>query len=414
MKIKILTINNAYKGGGGTEEITRLLHKTLNKEPNVSSFFAYGRKGKNKSKKSFKFSFKTEVIFHFLISRVFGLQGYGSYFSTKKLERYIKKNNFDLIHLHNLHGYYINLSFISFLKKINIPVVWTFHDAWPITGNCIYPFECKKWQNGCGDCPKRGRLPKTYFDLSSYMWQKKKQIFTKNWNPTIVTPSLWLSKKIKTSFLKNCNIQVIPNGIDTNLFKPRNKEKIRKEFNLPKNKKIILFVAADLENKIKGAKYFFESLNKIQAKNWMVVTVGKKIDLNKIDNNINIKQIGYISNRSKIAKIYNTTDLFCITSLFDNLPTTVNEALSSGAPIVGFKTGGIPEQVTKDCGILVEKKNTKKLAQAISKVLNNDQLKNKFSKNCRERALNNYSVKQFENNYLALYKKLINNEKLRK
>jgi len=406
MSLKILTINNAYKGGGA-EEIARLLHNNLNKEKNISSIFAYGRKGKNKDKKSFNFSFKPEIIFHSLISRAFGLQGYGSYFSTKRLERYIKKNNFDLIHLHNLHGYYINLSFIKFLKKINIPVVWTFHDFWPITGNCVYPFECKRWQAGCGHCPKKNRLPKTWLDFSSYIWKKKKKLFQKNWQPTIVTPSKWISKMVKKSFLKNKEIKVIPNGVNTDLFKPRNKKKIRQELGLPQDKNIILFLSADLENKRKGIKYILKTLPLIDSKDVLILTVGKKLNLKNVSNKKNIIQLGYLLEREKIAKAYNGADLFAITSLQDNLPNTVNESLASGTPIVGFKTGGIKEQVTKDCGILVEKKDVKSLSREINNLLKDDLKRNNFSKNCRKRAIEKYLVKDFKNNYLSLYRKLI-------
>src|SRR6056297_1188279 len=120
----------------------------------------------------------------------------------------------------------------------------------------------------------------------------------------------------------------------------------------------------------------------------------------------NIIQLGYLLEREKIAKAYNGADLFAITSLQDNLPNTVNESLASGTPIVGFKTGGIKEQVTKDCGILVEKKDVKSLSREINNLLKDDLKRNNFSKNCRKRAIEKYLVKDFKNNYLSLYRKL--------
>ncbi|UZE93504.1 MAG: glycosyltransferase [Candidatus Nealsonbacteria bacterium] len=404
---KILTINTVFSQGGAAK-IARTLHDVLNKTPGFSSRFAYGRGKKIKSKEVFSFGVRSEAYLRAFLTRLMGLQGCGSWFSTKRLEGFILKEKFDLIHLHNLHGYYLDLSFVRFLNKLNIPIVWTLHDAWPITGRCSYFLDCNRWKTGCGSCPSLSMYPKTYLDSSALMWKKKKECFTKGWSPVVVCPSWWLADRVKESYLNKYRVEVIPNGVDTGIFKPKDRVKIQERLKISPSKKIILFVAADLREERKGTEYFFEALKYVKTKDCLVLTVGKKINLNqKTKENIEIKQLGYMSDNNLISDIYNTSDIFCTTSLQDNFPTTILEAMACGIPIIGFKTGGIPEQVSEDCGILIESRNVEELAEGIDELLSNNEKRNKFSLNCRRRVLENYSIEKFKEQYINLYKNLL-------
>jgi glycosyltransferase involved in cell wall biosynthesis len=402
---KILSLNTTYKKGGASQ-IARIIFEEINKKPDYNSFFAYSRK-KTLMSKAYNFAYKPEIYLHGLITRITGYEGIGSYFSTKKLIKYIESNNINLIHLHNIHGYYLNLSFINYLKKNNYPVVWTFHDPWPITGSCAYISECKRWKIGCGNCPHLEYYPKNYIDQSRNMWKKKKKLFSTGWSPLIISPSKWLANEIEKSFLKNHKIKVINNGININTFKPRDNSIIRKKINIPLNKKIILFVAADLGDKRKGAKYFFEALSYFKKENYMVVTIGKKYKEQFNDIDIEIKQLGYIYERNKLSEIYSMADLFCITSLDDNFPTTVLESLSSGTPVVGFDVGGIPEQISGNCGMVVDSRNSKELSKKIKLILENEKLNKKMSNNAREKAINKYSVDRMLDQYIKVYDNLL-------
>lgn len=394
---------------GGAAGVALQLHKSLCETPDITSHFAYGRGEDLNSDNAFKFGNSLETYLQEFITRITGLQGYGNVISTWKLLQVIESGNYNLVHLHNIHGYYLNLNFVDKLNKTGIPVVWTFHDAWPITGSCGYFLGCDRWKNGCGKCPDKFRYPKTYVDASSYMWEKKKQIFKKGWNPVIVSPSKWLANKVKKSYLGKYEVMVIPNAIDTELFEPRNKKEAREELGIPVNKNVVLFVAADLGVKRKGAEYFFDALQYVEGEDLMVVTVGEKVNIeSKLGGDIPVKQMGYLSDRTEMAKAYNIADLFSITALQDNFPTTVNESLASGTPVIGFSTGGIPEQITEDCGILVKPKETRKLAEGITELLHNDNKTKKFSNNCRKRAKDKFSIPKFRDKYLDLYKKLLN------
>ncbi len=208
-------------------------------------------------------------------------------------------------------------------------------------------FNCEKWKVGCESCPDLSVYPKTFIDTSSFMWKKKKNYFSTGWNPIIICPSRWLADRVKESYLKEYQVEVIPNAVDIEVFKSKNKNTIRKKYGIPIRKKVILCLAADLEDERKGIKYFFKSLKYITAKNWMVVTVGKVINYDKIKEiDIEIKQMGYIKDKNEISDVYNIADIFCMSSLDDNFPTTVLEAMACGIPVIGFNVGGIPEQVT--------------------------------------------------------------------
>jgi putative colanic acid biosynthesis glycosyltransferase len=406
--MKILTINTELNRGGAAQ-IAHTLYQSLNEKEKISCYFVYGKGMGSEDKNSYKFGYWPEIYFHWILTRYTGLQGYGSWFSTKKLEKIIIEEKFDLIHLHNLHGYYLNLSFINFLKKTNIPIIWTLHDGWSITGRCAYCFNCTRWKTGCGKCPDLSLYPKTFIDSSNFMWKKKKKYFSSGWNPILVCPSQWLADIVKESYLKEFSVKIIANAVNTKVFKPKDKNTVREKYGIPSEKKIVLILAADLEDERKGVKYFFESLNYIQVKDGMVITVGEKINYDKIKGlEFEIKQMGYIKDQDELSNIYNLADVFCISSLNDNFPNTVIEAMACGIPVVGFKVGGISEQVTENCGILVTLKDTKTLGKAIEKLLKEETIRKNFSLNCRERALQKYNINVFGNNYINLYKDILN------
>lgn len=399
-------INTEFNRGGAAQ-IAQTLYHILNKNNNIVCYFAYGRGGKANYANTYKFAYQSEVYFQALLTRISGLQGYGSWFSTKRLEKFIIKEKFDLIHLHNLHGYYLNLSFINFLGKLEIPIIWTLHDGWPMTGRCSYLFNCEGWKTGCKKCPDLNRYPKTFNDSSALMWEKKRDYFSLAWNPVIVCPSQWLADRVKESYLKKYDVVVIPNAVDTEIFKSKNKDVIRKKYGIPLEKKIILFVAANLKDERKGVKYFLKSLKHVKLENLMIITVGWEIEFNRFieSGNYKIIQLGYIQDKEEISDIYNIADVFCTSSLDDNFPTTVLEALACGVPVVGFSVGGIPEQVTEDCGIMVKPKDSKSLGEAINKLLNDDEMRKRFGLNCRKRVLQNYTVEKFRDKYIEIYKK---------
>ncbi|MDI3479935.1 MAG: putative colanic acid biosynthesis glycosyltransferase [Rikenellaceae bacterium] len=397
--MRILQINTKYSGGGAAN-IANSLHNFINENTEHQSVFLHGR-GKSNDPNSYKISNDLDVYFSAFSMRFFG-ESKNLYFD-KQVERFIA--NADIVHLHNLHGYYINYEkLINLIIKYQKPVVWTFHDVWSITGRCAYPYECEKWMIGCNKCNLKKTYPKTYIDKSKKTWHRKNKIFNKliNSKTALISPSEWLANIIRKSYLRNYWVEVIPNGIEKVEIRD-DKVELRRELNLPTDKKIILFVAADINDERKGIKYVLDIINEFDQ-DILFLSVGKEIRNVKTDK---LKQMGYISNKELLTKIYKASDIFVIPSLNDNFPTTVLEAFSQGVPVVGFNIDGIREQVGTDCGILVEKGNSEELKNAINKLVYDEQLLKKYSLNALKKYEENYTLEKFAERYLDIYKKLI-------
>jgi len=368
------------------------------------SLFAYGRGPKAKEPRAVRFALQPEVYLHAALTRLTGIQGYGTWLSTRRLVRLILEWKPDVIHFHNIHGYYLDLSIAKAVDKLGIPVVWTLHDAWPLSGRCGYFLDCGRWKTGCGRCPYPREYPKTYFDSSAWMWPRKRKLLGEVWKPVIVTPSRWLANLVVEASNGRLCVEVIPNGIDTTAFRPVNRAQARKELGLPSERKIVLFTAAKPSEKRKGIAYFFETLKYIQADSWMALAVGGKVDITRrVPYGVEVRQLGYVRGAEAMAKVYSVADLYCITSLADNFPTTVLEAMACGTPVVGFAAGGIPEQVEEGCGRLVAPGDARALGKVITELLNDDALRNQMADRCRKRADQDYNLQRFMKRHLALY-----------
>jgi glycosyltransferase involved in cell wall biosynthesis len=408
--MRVLIVNTVYKRGGAAG-IAQTLHRELNRLEGWESLFAYGRGPKVNESGVVRFVLQPEVYLHLLLTRLSGIQGYGTWLSTKRLIRLIRQWKPDVIHFHNIHGYYLDLSIAEAVGDLGIPVVWTLHDAWALTGRCAHFLDCGRWRTGCGKCPYPREYPKAYIDNSAWMWLRKRRLLGRVWKPVIVTPSCWLANLVREASAGNCRIEVIPNGVDIGVFRPLNQIRVRKELGLPLGKKIVLFAAAKPTVKIKGILYFFEALKFVQADNWMALAVGGEIDVRKwLPSGVEVKQLGYVKGVETMAKVYNAADLYCITSLADTFPTTVLEAMACGIPVVGFAVGGIPEQVKEGCGKLVAPKDSKALGKVIAELLNDDTLRKQMAERCRKRAEQEYNLQRFMERHLALYRELVGKE----
>ena len=217
--MKIVQINTFSNGSTGN--IMMNIHKELLKK-GVDSYVVWGRGRKSQNQNEIYMNDKLGVYFHALYARLTGKVGFASKSATKKLIQKLDEIKPDIIHIHNLHGYYINIELLfNYIRKNNIKVIWTLHDCWAFTGQCPYftMQNCDKWKTQCYCCPMINEYPKTFKDNSFWNYNKKKKLFF-DLNITIITPSEWLSQLVKKSFLKNYQVYVINNGIDLNIFKP--------------------------------------------------------------------------------------------------------------------------------------------------------------------------------------------------
>ncbi len=359
--MKIVQINTfSYKATGS---IMMNIHKKL-LDLGHDSYVVWGRGRKSKSEKEIYLNDKFGVYYHGFYTRLTDKTGFASKRSTKKLLKKLDKIKPDIVHLHNLHGYYINIELLfNYLKEKKIKVIWTLHDCWSFTGHCAYfeSAECEKWKNICFKCPQINEYPKSIKDNSKYNYMHKKELFT-NLDMTLVTPSEWLSKLVHQSYLKDYKVKVINNGIDTDIFKVRESD-FRNKNNLL-NKKIILGVASEWTIR-KGIQDFVE-LSKIVSDDVKIVLVGlNDAQIKELPDNI--VKIKRTENAIKLAEIYSTADVFFNPTYEDNYPTTNLESLACGTPVVTYLTGGSIEPVNEFNGVVLKKGDYKYLKDNIDK-----------------------------------------------
>ena len=401
---KILFINTVYNGGGAAHE-ARKIYSFLSLNA-FDGYFAYGRGKKIFDKKVFKFGNMVENAIHFLIVRFLGIEGWGTYFSTKKLINYIKKEKFDLVHLHNLHGYYVNFfMLVEFLKKENIPTIWSLQDEWILTWMLAHSMGCSHCKTGKGKCTSSYFYPKTYNKLfAKFMLSKKRKAF-ENWdNLTIVSPANWLANEVKNSYLSDKDIRVIHNSADTDLFRPSlDKITLREIYNLPKDKKIIAFSATHFRDKNKGVIHILKVADILKNENYLFLGMGNGI----LPKRENIKTFGYVSNIKTMTELLAVSDIFCFTSDVETQSLAVLEALSSGLPVLAFDILALREVIDKNVGSLVLFGDHNKLAEEVNIILKNKKLLMEKSENARNLVVNKFSKDQICNNYLKLYQEIL-------
>ena len=335
------------------------------------------------------------------LARITGFNGCFAWFETYKLLKKIDEFKPDIIHLHNLHDSYINLPMLfSYIKKHNVPTVWTLHDCWSFTGQCPYftIAKCDRWKAGCHNCPQYKEYPASLYDNTKKMWQLKKKWFTGVKNMTIVTPSEWLAGLAKESYLKEYPIQVINNGIDLDVFKPTHSN-FRKQYGIPGDKYIVLGVSFAWGYR-KGLDCFAEMAEKLGDK-YQIVLVGTD---GEIDKNLpkNIISIHRTQNQKELAEIYSTADVFAMPTREENYPTVNMEAIACGTPVVTFDTGGSPEMLNEKVGRVVPVDDVNKMMSEIRKICENMKLSSEaFRSKAKE-----YIMEDRFLEYIDLYKSM--------
>lgn len=363
------------------------------------SWIAYGRGNPQSRSKLIRIGNDCDMKIHAIESRLFDNHGLASKSVTKNFISEIEKINPDIIHLHNIHGYYLNYPILfDYLKKWGGPVVWTLHDCWPFTGHCAYYdfIGCDKWKSQCGKCQLLNQYPRSLFIDRSYKnFKFKKETFRGLKNLTLVPVSDWLNHQLSESFMSEYNSVTIHNGIDIDVFKPKNIIKNNSD------KKIILGVASVWDRR-KGLDEFIK-LRKILPHEYLIILVGLTLDqISSLPEGITgIRRTDGID---EMVNLYNMADVFVNPTLEDNFPTTNLEALACGIPVITYNTGGSPEAIDKDTGCVVEYRNINQLSEVIQNVCE----EHSFSKeSCRMRAVSMYDKKNAYEKYIQLYKSVL-------
>ena len=405
---KLLQINPVIRTNTSTGRIMQEIGE-LAMANGWDSYIAYsgGRDGIKPCKsKLMPVGNKADVAFHGLWTRLTDRHGLASWGATRQFIKEVEALKPDVIHIHNIHGYFLNYKLLfDYLAKVGIPVIWTVHDCWLYTGHCYYysSISCDRWKRGCGNCPQQKAFPTSWFvDRSARNYEDKSLSFNSIKDKlTIVPVSEWIRGEMSQSFLKGCRYQVIHNGIDLDVFEPQADDKaVRGRYGLG-DKHIILGLAS-IWSKEKGWDDFVE-MSKMLSEDEVIVMVGVSEEQQKLLPK-NIVAIRRTENVRQLAELYSAATAFVNPTWQDNYPTVNLEAIACGTPVVTYRTGGSVEAVTEKTGYIVEQGDVKGLLEAVRKIEKKGNLE--YKADCRAHALASFRKEDRYADYLRLYENL--------
>lgn len=403
--IKLLQINSRVNYGSVSRIAEQIGAMVIN--DGWESHIAYAREMRESQSHLIKIGNSLSIIKHKLLTLLFDRHGLGSVTPTKKLIEEILSIQPDIIHIHNIHGYYINYKLLfDFLHHYNKPVVWTMHDCWGITGHCAHFMDvrCDRWKSGCNNCPQIHSYPCSLFvDNSKNNYKQKKNSFSNIERLTLVPVSDYLANQIRNSYLADKQIVVIKNGIDLSKFNINNNySDIKEKYDI--NYDHILLGVASIWTKSKGFNDFI-SFSKYLMRNECIVLLGvSRKQIKQLPNNI--IGIERTDNIEEMAKLYSMADCFVNLTYSDTYPTVNMEAIACGTPVITYRTGGSPEVITKSTGRVIEQGDFETLRRSINELRSID--KGVIQHSCRQYALSHFDKNIIFNKYLELYKYLLN------
>ena len=336
---------------------------------------------------------------HGALRKLLDGEGYGSTLGTRRLIGQMRAFRPELVHLHNLHGCYLNLRLLfGYLKDAGLPVVWTLHDCWPFTGHCAY-FDyagCDRWQTRCHDCPQQRGYPVCIgLDGSARNFQHKKRLFTALSNLTFVVPCEWMKQPLGRSFLSGYPVRVIPNGVNREIFHPVEND-VRARYSIGE-RKLVLAAASEWDER-KGLRYLVESARRL-GEGYRFAVIGlSEAQVEALPEGMT--GLTHTESPAELAAWYSAADCFANPTMEDNMPMVNLEALACGTPVAVFRTGGCPEAVDGSCGAVVEQADVPAFSDAIARLC---ERRNEMREGCLRRAARFDSGDTFRA-YVDLYK----------
>lgn len=346
-----------------------------------------------------------EVMFHAMAARLTGWNGIYSFFATRRFLSELQRFKPDVVHLHELHGYYLNIyRVMSELKRSGIPTVWTFHCEFMYTGKCGYAMDCEKWMSECHRCPQVSDYPKSWFlDFSRKMFRQKKRAFEGFSRLAITCPSEWLSRRVRLSMLAGRAISTVFNGIDVEIFRPRNASALRSELAIPGEASVVLCVGADLLSQRKGGQWALQLARRCAHLPLIFVMVG--VEKHNMQPPANVRMLPAVRDQSRLAEFYSLADVLLLTSEKETFSMVCAESLACGTPVIGFDAGAPKEVAPQGFGIFVPYGDLDALERQLIGYLDDHTLLQP-SENCvtfaRERYADQVMVSQFERLYVTL------------
>ncbi len=402
--MRVLQINTVPNGSTGN--LAKSIHSALISQGNESQIY-YGF-GFSDDARISVFTSMLDVHIHSVLSRYLGMQGYFSQFPTLNLINKIKNFKPDIVHLHNIHGSYVNVPMLlKFLKKNDIKTVVTLHDCWLFTGKCPHftAIGCDKWKENCGNCPQLSRYPKAKIDRTSKSLSDKKKWLNGFKNIQIVAVSNWLKEVAEQSFLNEYPISAIYNGIDCEIFNENVNSDVRKKYDL--GEKFVVLGVASPWSKVKGLDDFI-SLSAMLSKDEIIVLVGlSQEQISQMPQNI--IGIERTENQQELADLYKTANVFVNGSTEETFGLVVAEAMACGTPAIVYNSTACPELIKEGTGYVVSPNDVSAVYSSIQEIKSKG--KEYYSQNCVENVQDNYTKEKMVNEYLSLYRKTLKNDR---
>lgn len=368
------------------------------------SYIAYGRYANPSQSQLIKVGGLFDQCVHGAQSLLLDRHGLGSYWATKKLIKEMKRIQPDVIHLHNIHGFYLNYPLLfRYLSTLDTPVVWTLHDCWSFTGHCAHPIyaHCDRWQEQCCHCPLQYKgYPKSFLlDRSRHNYRIKNSYFHSVKNLHLVTVSRWLEQQVRQSFMKDVDIRTIYNGLDTDVFKPSGKAPASDGQSAP-----VVLGVSNFWYEWKGLGDF-ATLRDLLPEEYEIIVVGvNENQMHGLPEGITC--IRRTESVSQLAEIYSQADVFVTPSWAESFGMTTAEALACGTPAIVYDTAACPELVDEKTGRVVPLGDVKAMAKAIEEVCHYPKM-TEMRQACRQRAVSLFDRQDKYQEYLALYDSLL-------
>lgn len=388
MKIIQINVTAGLSTGNIATEIGRRII-----ESNNNSWMFYGRGIPRKNTDYYiQIGSAVDIRIHVLESRLFDRHGLASRGATKRLVKQLEEIKPDIVHLHNIHGYYLNYPILfDYLKRSGVRVIWTLHDCWPLTGHCAHfmGVGCEKWKSGCGDCQLRGAYPASLLvDRSRQNWVKKREAFGGLGEKlTLVACCEGIAKYYREA-MPDTRLEVIHNGVDLDVFRP---------LGISKRKMVLGVASVWPESKGLGE---FVRLRKMLPDDWEIELVGlSDKQISSLPTGINGR--GRTQSVDELVELYNQATVFVNPTFEDSFPTVNIEALACGTPVVTYRTGGSPEAVDGLTGIVVDRGEVGGLVDGIKRA-------EKFRpEDCRARAVAKFNKDSCYAKYIELYNSIV-------
>lgn len=405
--MKILQINTSDDFSGGAIAGYRL-HQGLLRQ-GIDSRLLLGVSKTTSSDRTAIIPRKQQI--ETLISRITWHLGfnYVNVISTFNIPQHPFYQEADVLNLHNLHGGYFNYLAIPQLTE-NKPAVFTLHDMWSFTGHCVYSYDCDRWKIGCGKCPYPDSYPGVQRDNTHLEWKLKSWVYSRS-NLVIVTLSKWLTELAFQSILNRFPIHHIPNGIDTEAYQPLDPELCRAVLGIQTSKKVLMFGAQNLVDPRKGGNLLLKALQSLpeslKAETVLLILGDYGTTLASVG--MQTLNLGYVSSDRLKSVAYSAADLFVFPTRADNLPLVLQESMACGTPMVSFKVGGVPDLVRHGItGYLAVPEDAEDLGKGIMQLLEDQNLRDRMSQQCRAIAVEEYSLELQAQRYIQLYAQTLN------